>query len=502
MPVRVTVKGAGEDKVYVLSPGESIFELLMRQENIFLSFCGGKGLCGRCRIQFVGQAPLPKAEERRFILPDELRAGMRLACLARPNADCSIILAFPEEKKRDIITIYDNTYVNGRIQKEENSKIQEEGKKKLQNKQIVAIDLGTTTIAMQLLDAWSGRILKESRFLNPQRKWGPDVISRMEASISGERKNMQQVTVKVLEEEIRKLTTDTDVLIAIAGNTVMEHILNGFDVTGMSVYPFTPIQLNQMELDIGAYHAILLPGISSFVGADITAGIYALGMQNSEEINLLLDLGTNGEMVLGNRSRMIATATAAGPAFDGGTLSEVAGSDMITVTAQLLEEGILDETGLFKEPYFRQGYQVQKACIYQQDIRNLQMAKAAVKTGIMMLQEQFGITFAQIAHVYLAGGFGYHLDVAKANRIGMIPKELQGKVIAVGNTSLLGAYLYAREQLKQKEKDRPISDIQINEVESMRRCMKVLNLATQASFEERYLGAMNFDNQHAYIYSK
>lgn len=494
MPVKVSVKGVGEDKIYFLSPGESIFEMLMRQENIFLSFCGGKGLCGRCRIQFVGQAPLPKAEERRFFSPDELRAGMRLACLAKPNADCSIILDFQEEKKRDIITIYDNTYVNGKIQEEENSKIQEEGKKRLQNKQIVAIDLGTTTIAMQLLEAGSGRILKESRFLNPQRIWGPDVISRMEASIRGERKSIQQVTLKALEEEIRKLTTDTDVFISIAGNTVMEHILMGFDVTGMSVFPFIPVQLSQMELDIGAYRAILLPGISSFVGADITAGIYALGMQNTEEINLLLDLGTNGEMVIGNKKRMIATATAAGPAFEGGTMSEVAGSDMITVTAQLLEEGILDETGLLREPYFQQGYQLQKVRIQQQDIRNLQMAKAAVKTGIIMLQEQFGITPTQIAHVYLAGGFGYHLDVAKANRIGMIPKGLREKVIAVGNTSLLGAYLYGREQLKCQEKEKRTADMQIEEVESMRRCMEVLNLATQASFEERYLGAMNFDN--------
>ncbi len=492
MSVEVSVKGVGEDKIYFLSPGESIFEMLMRQENIFLSFCGGKGLCGRCRIQFLGQAPLPKAEERRFLTPDELRAGMRLACLTRPNADCSIKLAFPEEKKTDIITIYDNTYINCKIQEEENSKTKEIDS--LQNKQIVAIDLGTTTIAMQLLEAGSGRILKERRFLNPQRIWGPDVISRMEASIRGERKNMQQVTLKVFEEEIKKLTPDTEVLIVIAGNTVMEHILMGFDVTGMSGYPFIPVQLSQMERNIGSYHAILMPGISSFVGADITAGIYALGMQNTEEINLLLDLGTNGEMVIGNMERMIATATAAGPAFDGGTLSEVAGSDMITVTAQLLEEGILDETGLLREPYFQQGYQLQKVRIRQQDIRNLQMAKAAVKTGIMMLQEQFGITLTQIAHVYLAGGFGYHLDVAKANRIGMIPEKLKEKVIAVGNSSLLGAYLYGRELLKHQEKEKRIADLWIEEVESLCRKVEVLNLATQASFEERYLDAMNFDN--------
>ncbi len=484
MSVKVSIKGTFEDKSYILLPGESIFEMLMRQEMIFLSLCGGKGLCGKCRIQFIGWAPLPKPEERRFFSPGELRTGMRLACLAKPNADCNIKIIFQEEKKREIISIYDSTYANSKIQRADDSV--------LKNKQVVAIDFGTTTIAIQLLEAENGLVRKESRFLNPQRIWGADVISRMEASIRGERKKMQQVTQRVLEEEIRKLTPDTNTLIVIAGNTVMEHILMGFDLQGMAVYPFIPVDLSQMELEIGSYRAVLLPGISSFVGSDITAGIYALGMHKAKEINLLLDLGTNGEMVIGNRKRMIATATAAGPAFEGGKLSEVAGSDMITVAAKLLEERILDKTGLLKDPYFQNGYQIQDIHIQQQDIRNLQMAKAAVKTGIITLSEKYGISLKQIAHVYLAGGFGYHLNVEDANRIGMIPFELKNKVIAVGNSSLLGAYLYGKELLKQKEIG--IADLGIEEVKSFHQKVEVLNLAKQDGFEERYLGTMNFDN--------
>lgn len=483
--MEVKIKNKGEEKKYFLSPGETLFEMLIRQENYFLSFCGGRGMCGKCKIQFLSPPPMPHAEERKFLTPEELRKGIRLACLARPKEDCVISILFEEEKIQEmdleqrIVASYIPAYVD-------------QEQKDFSESQMVAIDLGTTTIVLQLLEIASGKICSERRVLNPQRTWGADVLSRMEASIQGKREVLRDRTIHLLEQEISSLTKDENISIVIAANTVMEHILMGFDVSGLSVYPFLPVSLEQMQITIGCYHATLMPGISGFVGADIMAGIYALHMHQSEEINLLLDLGTNGEMVIGNRDKLLATATAAGPAFEGGTLASVQGTDMIAQTAKMLQKGILDETGLMEEPYFHEGYQVKEFSLQQADIRNLQMAKAAIHAGVEVLLEQMQVHIEQIGQVFLAGGFGYYLDVECANRIGLLPKGMQQKTKAVGNTSLYGAYLYGKAQWQAKERGIEDWHNTPKEIIQIKNSIKTINLAEQESFEGMYIAAMHF----------
>ena len=229
-----------------------------------------------------------------------------------------------------------------------------------------------------------------------------------------------------------------------------------------------------------------MPGISAFVGADIVAGVYALKMcsqENKNKVSLLIDLGTNGEMALGNAKKLLVSATAAGPAFEGRSISPMDGTDLIDITAELLKQGILDETGLMVEPYFEQGYQYKNNTVTQEDIRALQMAKAAICAGIRIMMREYPITPEAIDTVYLAGGFGYYLDTNSAAIIGLIPEELAGKVKAVGNTSLMGAYLYGRNA-DAREEVLTITELAIP-----------VNLAEQEGFEENYLESLHFPQQ-------
>ncbi|MDD2971118.1 MAG: ASKHA domain-containing protein [Lachnospiraceae bacterium] len=513
MDVCVTIKSSQQrkrtllEKSVILRDGESIFEALMRQAYIPLSFCGGKGMCGLCRIQYLTPAPIPKAEERKFFTPEELRNGMRLACLAYPKTDCEIVPVYIEESKleknkleeenaRNIVAVYNidqwNRKAPDRIS------------------QIIAVDLGTTTIALQRIHTGNDQVLCEKRIMNPQRAWGADVISRMDASIHGKREELHEMTIGAIENAIDEMLQgdiqnregfsdelhedkkeNHDINVIIAGNTVMLHILLGLDMTSLSVYPFQPVTLQQATMTIGKYKATLMPGISAFVGADITAGIYALQMYHrcqkteQEKVNILLDLGTNGEIVMGNTYRMLTTATAAGPAFEGRSMGRWTGSDLISIVADLLDAGLVDETGLLQEPYFTNGYEIQGVKVTQEDIRALQMAKAAIHAGIEILMENMQVTVDKVEHVYLAGGFGYFLDVGKADRIGLLPRGLRSRTAAVGNTSLLGAYLYGKVQ-KSDEIAPP------EEVTGMLAHIETINLATQKTFEEKYIKAMDF----------
>ncbi|MDD4112323.1 MAG: ASKHA domain-containing protein, partial [Herbinix sp.] len=265
--------------------------------------------------------------------------------------------------------------------------------------------------------------------------------------------------------------------IVISGNTTMIHLLMGYPCDGLGSYPFTPVNLGLINtftddlFDIAnRIPVMILPGISVFVGADITAGLLANGIDREDKPCLFIDLGTNGEMAVGNRDKILVTSTAAGPAFEGGNIScgigsvsgaichvtfekgqlsydtinaqpavGICGTGVIELVSELLDEGIIDWTGLLMDPYFDEGYEIAGMKFIQKDIRELQMAKSAIRAGVDILVGRFGISYEQIDKVYIAGGFGYHLDIDKAINIGLLPKALVNKARAVGNTSLSGA---------------------------------------------------------------
>lgn len=521
----------------------TLMSTLLKNGLISGSFCGGRGDCGRCKIQYIKGVTIPTPLERSVMEPEELRQGYRLACLSRPKDDCVIRLALVEDEQVAIVSeMIDLSGNNDRMSQEkecsENRKAYDIESEKMQADDVesdrtnqkcyvIAVDLGTTTIAMQLCDLWTGRVVDTYCEMNPQRSYGTDVLSRIQASCEGHKETLRKMVWDVLERGMVKFAeykeetlSDTDdkvtgvmekackiVCMCIAGNTTMEHLLLGYDVSSLGVSPFTPVEIGLQEIRYPAWDmpVYIAPGISAFVGGDIVTGLYVLNMLGgcraglpeessdglseesgrSENVRLFIDLGTNGEMAITDGSRMIVTATAAGPAFEGGAGAQVIGTDMIAVTASLLERGILDETGLLADPYFETGVTIPwkqvSLSIENKDIRNLQLAKAAVRAGVEILWETLGTPV--VDQVYLAGGFGYYLDVEAAFQIGLLPESLRGKVQAVGNTSLAGACKLARD-LYRKCTDPKALEERLSSIESM-------NLAKQEGFESLYLRYMN-----------
>ena len=525
----------GQSVIVTHDSSVTIMSTLLKNDLLNGSFCGGRGDCGRCRIQFLQGATYPTPLERKVMSPAELRQGYRLACLAKPKDDCMIKLALLDAPKiaivSDVIEVTESVdcmgQENSRTKKhkpdvtesDEPGMVNVSEIEQMENNEtgvMIAVDLGTTTIAMQLMEMNTGRVIDTYCEMNPQRRYGADVLSRITASCEGNREILQKLVVEVLERGVARFRKQAGSVkcMCIAGNTTMEHLLMGYDVSSLGSSPFTPVEIGLQEYRHPEWNFTvwLTPGISTFVGGDIVAGLYAMGMltgqlqgQSAElsghvrqkvcfsqaEPSLLIDLGTNGEMAITDGVHMTVTATAAGPAFEGGAGAGIVGSDMIACVAELLKQGILDETGLLAEPFFTEGVSVRAAGgkatpihITQHDIRSLQMAKAAVRAGVEVLLERMK-NFRQHGHVYLAGGFGYYLDVEAAFRIGLLPEYMRGRVKAVGNTSLMGAFRIGRD-LWQHEVDRQTLEQSLSSVES-------INLAKQSAFEQLYIKYMNFE---------
>lgn len=494
------------------------------------SFCGGRGDCGRCIVQFLKGAPLPTGLERSRLEPEELRQGYRLACVTRPKADCVVKIVGAEEAEIPIVTEMNLPSENIDLIGQENNL--SENHKAFAMKSdgscyIIAVDLGTTTIAMQLRDAVTGAVADTYCERNPQRRYGTDVLTRIQASVEGHGEELRGLVCEAILRGLSQFAENLQNLLCmcIAGNTAMEHLLLGMDVSSLGKAPFVSVEKGLQKVTFARlfegldnlpenlritdegisldFPIYIAPCISAFVGGDIVAGLYALGLLAAEALGdreragkrrvvLMIDLGTNGEMAITDGRRMLVTATAAGPAFEGdGTM---VGTDRIALSAQLLKRGILDESGLLAEPYFTEGVKMESAkgtaaagryekngCYFiQQDIRALQMAKAAVRAGVEILWEEMGCP--EIEEVFLAGGFGYYLDVEAAVEIGLLPAGMRGRVRAVGNTALAGAYELGRD-LCGKRLDAALLEKWSGQAES-------INLAKTERFEEFYLKYM------------
>ena len=362
---------------------------------------------------------------------------------------------------------------------------------------LVAVDLGTTTIGMYLINAVTGEQMGVFVSLNPQQIHGADVISRISNANAGKKEELQALITETIESGVKKLVKErTPKLIVISGNTVMGHLLMGYDVEALGVYPFKAEHLEQAETAICGIKTILMPGISAFIGGDVVSGLYTLGFKDSKEISMLIDLGTNAEMVIGNCDRMLALSAAAGPAFD----QKVYGSQLIKAVAQILTEEKADRTGCLADEFFELGCIAGRTLVKQEEIRELQKAKAAVAAGITLLAREYGVQLSEIGKVYIAGGLGFYLDLDAAVEIGLFPKEFVGKMEAVGNTSLEGAYRYglALEQ-DVKEPDHQTDGLDYagqtkpeRELKELLSKVQELNLAELEGFEETYINAMNF----------
>lgn len=501
--IQVVVVESGKKTLYWLKKGSSLFELWSKGEGAFFSGCGGKGLCGRCRVRFLKGTVLPGHGDRVVFTLEELRKGFRLACLSKPMQDCEIELHFPKEKQISVVT--EVSFVNKNKRKKNAEELVVDHKEDT----IIAIDLGTTTIAMELRGIMTNQVYDTFCEINPQRRYGADVISRIQASNHSqeEKESLKRIVRNSLEKGMHQFlkTVEEEKLCKpgaayLSGNTPMGQLFMGHSVEKLGRYPFLPESIERQETSLLGIKTIVMPGISAFVGGDIASGLYYVWKQGgfcNEKATLFIDLGTNGEMAIGSGRKILVTATAAGPAFEGGSGETIMGADLIACLDELKKQGILDETGLLKEPWFEEGVRIGEAVLRGKDVRALQMAKAAVFAGICILIDRFGQQIENIDKVYLAGGFGYYLNVKSAVAIGLIPSELAGKVTAVGNTSLAGAFLYGKDCIEnadvgkhEQENDGIERENSMDELEKLiGRCGK-LNLAEEEQFQKLYMKSM------------
>ena len=393
--------------------------------------CGGHGTCGKCRV-----------------LVDGVQA---LACQTRVNRDMTVTL--PPREHAVILT----AGVSGVLSADSGL--------------CLAVDIGTTTVAAYLTE--NGNILTTASSRNPQAVFGADVITRMQYAGKGKateltaaiRRCVEELTEQLLENAGKSGLTQ----VCVVGNPAMQQLFLGLPVENLTQIPYRPILTKAEIRDGGAYisawtgaRLLIVPDIAGYIGADTVACILATDMDREEKLTLLVDIGTNGEMVLGNRHRLVSCATAAGPALEGagiqfgmqaadgaidhvekgfachvlgeGTATGICGSGLVDAVAVALDAGLVNERGRTHTLPLTDGI-----FLTQEDIRQFQQAKGAIAAGIYLMAEHLGVNLCEIEQVYLAGAFGTFLNPRSACRTGLLPPELETKIKPIGNAAGNGA---------------------------------------------------------------
>ncbi|MFO7636011.1 MAG: ASKHA domain-containing protein [Clostridia bacterium] len=408
----------------------------------------------------------------------------------------------------------------------------------------VAVDIGTTTVAAYLFNLATGQHLDVLSDLNRQKPYGADVISRIHHA-SGSDASLEELKTAIISQIndlVRKLVRKNNIhikdiyLMTLAGNTTMMHLAMGLDPEHIGKSPFIPVTVDLHEFlpsDMGIRinkegRVVCLPSLSGYIGADVVAGIIATDMHHSGKISILLDIGTNGEIVLGNRDRMVSCSTAAGPAFEGtnirfgtggisGAIDSVllqngkvvfttihhkhpvgiCGSGVVDIVAELLRNNIIDETGRFDvsstDPQAAAfsdrvvkfegmtSFQLTDSIFFtQKDIREVQNAKAAIAAGLNILIRRYPTAHDEIDKLYLAGGFGNYINVESAVAIGLLPSWIRERVEPVGNTAGAGASMCL------------INQAHLEEAVHVSNMMEYIELSSDREFTEEYVECMIF----------
>lgn len=435
---------AERNRVIEVPEGKNLLEAL--RENGFQpdAPCGGSGKCGKCKVTVNGTE--------------------KLACQTVVDADMALVL--PQSGSAQILT------------DSKTASVKADGT----NRYCIAFDLGTTTVVAYLLDGISGEMLSKTSCMNPQAQFGADVISRIEYAMEGHEKELSGCIRSALSDLTRKAAKESGIrpeeitAASIVGNTAMHHLLLEIDPKPLTVPPYMPNVSEGLTLSPEGLLPIhpkgivrILPNIAGFVGADTVGCLLATRLDTLEELTLMIDIGTNGEMVLGNKKRRIACSTAAGPAFEGakiecgmrGALGAVdhvtvedgmlhyhvigegealglCGSGLLDLIAALLETEQIGESGRMEvgPAYYLEGT---KVYLTQKDVREVQLAKAAIRAGIELMCKRMGVKVEEIRQVLLAGAFGNYLDPNSACAIGMIPSVLRDRILPIGNAAGEGA---------------------------------------------------------------
>ncbi len=543
-----------KNKMYIInaSLGDSLLHVLQDSRLNISSPCGGKGLCGKCKVIVKQGFVPPSSYDKVYFNKKQLASGWRLACTTHihssltidiTNSHCkcnedkdSFLLASSYDQALDTIPmmvsslpmskdLYGHNSVTQYINHElkgsyvyslkalkalghsikatistsqtlyvlhNSSTVFNVGTEPL-TAYGIAIDIGTTTLAFTLVNLLNGNVIDSYACMNPQQRYGHDIISRIQYASKSDNHLSEISTVlkKSLLQAIQALTStipeDYIEKIILSGNTAMIQLLLAIDSTSLSYTPFTMVTQDTIVLP---FHSLFgtsncactiycLPALATYIGGDITAGLILTKMYESDKIQLLIDIGTNGEMVIGNKNKLICASTAAGPAFEGANIQcgagavpgaicsyavdnghakistignkppiGICGTGIIDIVSVLLEQRILSNTGLLKiDKASEEMVVVDKnddttIGLTQKDIRELQLAKSAIRSGLEIIIEEMNCSYDDIESVYIAGGFGSKLHLNHAAHIGLLPEALEHKVKPIGNASLRGAQIY------------------------------------------------------------
>ncbi len=477
MEITVKIYENAELREVKAQSGVLISELL-DMKDIHIDYpCAKKCKCLKCLVKAEGEITPPTTEELE-LEPEQLDNSYRLACCTRLTGDSTVYVTSSDSK---IVTA------------ERKLNVDKYSKNPLYKKNGIAVDIGTTTIAINLIRN-DGKVFSKSS-KNPQTEFGADVISRIERQLAGEGEDLAKTVVNGINSLVNSVcimanlpNSEIDYAV-ITGNTVMLHLLTKRDCKPLSASPFKAEYLGGDVYNAGDLGLFLLSDcsvylpncFSAFVGGDISTAILASEMMNSDKTSVLVDIGTNGEMALWHNSKLYCCSTAAGPAFEGvgikcgmhgveGAIDHVnvqngnmevsvignvkpkgiCGSGVIDCISAMLKLEVLDETGRIDDE--NEDFESQivdtdddtlflikdDIGIYGKDIRAVQLAKSAICSGVVTLIKEVGLDFDDIETLYVAGGFGSFLDIKKAGDIGLIPKELVSKVKVIGNAALQG----------------------------------------------------------------
>ncbi len=477
--------------------------------------CGGAGTCGNCKVQLLKGNIAVSEKHAAALSKKQLSSDWRLACMSVVEDDITLEIAQWEQ-----LILADNSTFDFSPQ----------------DGYGIAVDLGSTTIVSQLVNLRDGSIAAVQQGINPQAKYGGDIMSRIAFSLkeNSNAETLAKLTREAVWGQIKQLLKDgfaqglspaggggrrpgvdvpmretstpafqvpppagdshphaaTITKITIVGNTVMHHIFCGLDLTPLATFPFLtphnesviffPKQLSwKLPDDVQICFA---PNLGSFVGSDILAGILAARMHEKQSYSVLIDLGTNGEIAVGNSDKILCSSTSAGPAFEGAVILHgmrastgaiaslernaqgvlqahvigntiargICGSGLIDAIATLVASGDIEPMGNISDDHASLPL-ADSVMLSQRDVRELQLAKSAIATGVLLLMRQLNITANDVENVYIAGGFGSYINTCNAIKIGLL-EFTESKITKLGNSALIGAKMLLFDNKNSAEK--------------------------------------------------
>lgn len=436
-----------DDKKIEAAEGSNLLKLIQEAGEALDAPCGGNGQCKKCKVLVDGEE--------------------KLAC--ETLVDHDIVVKLPDKADNSILT-------EGIVATTTADKT---------NKYVLAFDIGTTTVVAYLLDGENGKQLSTASVLNPQTTYGGDVIARVQYQCTNggtELRDCIRTAMQTLAKEAAAkagIAVEDITLVSMVGNTAMHHLMMGIDPKSLTTPPYMPTVYEALSLPLhdvlplfpkGEFRA--LPNIAGFVGADTVGCMLSTRFDQFEKVTLMIDIGTNGEMVIGNKEKRICCSTAAGPAFEGAKISMgmrgatgaldhakwvdghleyhvigdvkpigICGSGVLDLIAALIDAGIINWRGKLEGGEYR--VPDTDIVLTQQDVREIQLAKSAIRSGIDLLIKGMGKETADVDSVLLAGAFGNYMSPYAACKIGMIPPELLPKIKSIGNAAGEGSKLAA-----------------------------------------------------------